>query len=374
MRFLFAVILAASLSLAAAYGQEASKAEHQDPIPTSFKEAYKGYNQAIKDNKRHITTHYAQRAYEFGLEKFGAEHTNTLNLTLNWINAYNSHSHDHELPEELLVESLPKYEKAAQKNPASLLDTYLTYGSYYLVSNKRSGTKKALKYFESAIETTEKYFKENEASVAVIKLEIARKLYQQSSNRHVKKYLDDAKTIFSQDPVKNNTNLAITNFWLGKVHMTANRNRNAAKAMSLALKTFDEIDPSGSYAMMGHAFMIKILEKQGKREEATKHCQKIGKAQAFDVNKEPTPLYRQVPLYPRGAQQRRQNGYVIIEFSIDEEGYVKNAKPIDFSGSEAFSKSALEVMEKFRYAPRFENGKPVSTDAMKTRFIFQMDK
>lgn len=375
MRMIAILFLTASLSITSAYAQDDKKREeHPDPVVTSFKQAYAGYNEVAKTKDHHLTTYYARRAYELGQEKFGYDHKNTIKLATNWLIAYNTHSRGHDAPGTQLSKTFSDMEKVAEGDPATLMDLDLAYATYLIDSRDTSDKNKALKYYKKVLKTAKDYYGSDENSLAYLKLDIAPRLYSGQYNKIAKKYLLEAKEVLAKDPEKNSTAIALSNFWLAKSYLTSKKHAKAAKAMSLALKVFDEVAPTGHYTLTGHAFMIQILEKQGKRDEATKHCQIIGNIQPIDVNREQVPLYRFSPQYPRSALVRRTEGNVIIEFTVDEQGFVKNPKAIDGENMKLFSKSALKAVADYRFAPRFENGEPVSTDSLEYRFVFQMAK
>lgn len=374
MRMVLGLLSVVIFSFAIAHAQEKPSSYGDNPKVKTFEEAFSGYTIASNQKDPHLTTHYAQKSYELGLVKFGNKHKNTVNLALNWIHAYNAHSQDHDSPIEKVTVAFPDLEKAPTSDPTTLIKLYLAYGSYFLKHPERHQFIKAIAYYKKATEIAEKLYEGNDATIAIFNLKVGKSLYASGGARESKKYLQKARSLFAKEPNKNAFNLAIANFWTAKYYLSTKSNKNAAAFMSGALKTFDEADPAGQYALASHAFMIQILEKQGKRDEATKHCQMIGKAQPIDVNREQIPLYRFSPDYPRSAAQSRREGDVIIEFTIDEEGFVKNPKAIDGKNMKAFAPSAIKAVKDYRFAPRYKNGKPVSTDGLKTRFTFQMAK
>ena len=162
----------------------------------------------------------------------------------------------------------------------------------------------------------------------------------------------------------------MANFWLAKSYESTKKYATSVKHMSAALETLDKVAPTGHYTLIAHAHMVQILEKQGLSDEATAHCQLIGKMQPIDINRHQIPLYRFPPKYPNTSKE----GYVILEFTVDEQGFVKNPIALDSENMERFAEAAMEAVVGYRYAPRFEDGKPVSTDGVRTRFIFQQRK
>ena len=85
------------------------------------------------------------------------------------------------------------------------------------------------------------------------------------------------------------------------------------------------------------------------------------------------PLFKPVPQYPRSALASSQEGSVVVEFSVDEAGFVQNPKVVDRIGSKVFDKPSLEVAKRFRYAPAFVDGKPVRTDGVQNRIVYEIN-
>ena len=375
MRVLFSLFLAASLSFTSAYAMGDKKQDqHPEPVVTSFKQAYAGYNEAVKAKDVHLTTHYAEHSFKFGKEKYGKDHINTVNLALNWVNSYASHSRGHISPENMIENNFSNFEKATADKPETLLEINLAYGKYFVTHIERNKNKKSLRYFSKAMKILRKHFPENEGAFAQTSLDIGRALFSNYNIPKTETYLKQARDIYSKYPEKQKNSLAVTNFWLAKSYLSSKKYGKAAEAMSQALKTMDDIAPSGQFALSGHTFMAVILEIQGKRDEATKHLQIISKSQPIDVNRELLPLVRHEPRYPRYAQESGTQGHVTLEFTVDEEGFVKNPVAIDGKNIKKFKKAAMEAVVKFRYAPRVVNGQPVSTEKVKTTFTFQMSR
>ncbi len=104
------------------------------------------------------------------------------------------------------------------------------------------------------------------------------------------------------------------------------------------------------------------LEKTGQSEEATKHCFAISVMTPWDDNHEQRALFRPQARYPTFIGGKKRPGWVKVDFIVSEVGTVKNAKVIKSKGGTKFEKSALAAIERFRYAPKFENGKPIETN------------
>lgn len=335
------------------------------PEPKTFKEAYAGYLNTIESNNFQ-QQHYAKRAFEFGLKKFGKEHINTLNLALNWMNLIEMHWYTEDPHEYLFKDILPYFIESKAAAPSSLMEIHLAIGNYYIHHHKYIRGKLAQNHFDKAIRVAKGIYENDIQALAELNQRVGEIIYTSKRIEHAWKYFLSAGKLYSKNSNKYSSELAYANYSLARAYLVIDKIDSASKAMILSLKYLDEHKPNSFFAMNGHALMIKMLERRGKRDEATKHCQMIGKNQKFNVNQEQIPLYRYPPKYPRTYKQ----GYVNIEYTIDEEGFVKNPKVIDGENKEIFSKTAITAIKGFRYAPRFVNGEAVSTEKLKLRFTF----
>lgn len=79
------------------------------------------------------------------------------------------------------------------------------------------------------------------------------------------------------------------------------------------------------------------------------------------------------PKYPSSSAAKGQEGWVELNFGVDEKGKVKDIVVIDSSGSRHFEKSAKKAVAKWRYDPALKNGKPVYSCQNKVRLEFIID-
>ena len=96
------------------------------------------------------------------------------------------------------------------------------------------------------------------------------------------------------------------------------------------------------------------------------------------------PLFKVQPIYPRRAQERGTQGFVIVSFTITESGSVENAKAIegycgDPTGPESelrpctmFNSASARAALKLKYKPKIVDGKATSVSDVLHRFTFIM--
>ena len=84
------------------------------------------------------------------------------------------------------------------------------------------------------------------------------------------------------------------------------------------------------------------------------------------------PVLKADAAYPLIAQRKGIEGYVVLEYTVSKEGFVKNPIVIDSSHPRIFHEVALEAALKYRYLPALVNGVPVDVPGVKTRITFEM--
>lgn len=70
-------------------------------------------------------------------------------------------------------------------------------------------------------------------------------------------------------------------------------------------------------------------------------------------------LSQVAPTYPSRALQRGIEGYVLLEFDIDEAGRVINPRILDAEPEGIFERAALNAIERWRFQPKVANGEAV---------------
>lgn len=146
---------------------------------------------------------------------------------------------------------------------------------------------------------------------------------------------------------------------MGAVEYAEKHDDKAIPLLLEVVKQFEALKFSHPYALSAHAYLVELYERQGKREESTAHCIAIGKMRPWADTQEQQPLFRTTPKYPKSYLMQRKSGYVTLNFTVDEMGFVKNPEVLESKGGVLFEKSTLKMIEEWRYAPKFEHGKPV---------------
>jgi len=100
-----------------------------------------------------------------------------------------------------------------------------------------------------------------------------------------------------------------------------------------------------------------------------------GGALAFSAglsDRDPLPLVRVEPQYPQQARQRKLEGWVQVTFTISTAGSVRDASVVKSSDS-VFERSAIQAVNKWKYQPQMQEGKPVEAPGQQVVLRFKME-
>ena len=84
------------------------------------------------------------------------------------------------------------------------------------------------------------------------------------------------------------------------------------------------------------------------------------------------PIVKVAPIYPRRAQSRGIEGFVIVEFTVAKNGAVKNPTVVNAQPEGIFEKAALEAAAKFKYKARVVDGEPVEVAGVQNKITFKL--
>lgn len=86
----------------------------------------------------------------------------------------------------------------------------------------------------------------------------------------------------------------------------------------------------------------------------------------------PQPVYRIQPQYPQNALRRGIEGFVVLEFDVDEAGRPLNIVVSYAEPERVFNNSAMKAVEKWRYDPIGESGQPEYKKNVLARLTFKI--
>lgn len=85
------------------------------------------------------------------------------------------------------------------------------------------------------------------------------------------------------------------------------------------------------------------------------------------------PIVKVAAVYPRRAQARGLEGFVIVEFTVGRTGAVNNPVVVKAEPEGVFERAALDAVVKFKYKPRVVDGIAMEVAGVQNRITFEID-
>jgi protein TonB len=86
----------------------------------------------------------------------------------------------------------------------------------------------------------------------------------------------------------------------------------------------------------------------------------------------PLPLVRVEPQYPPQAARQGLEGWVQVQFTISTAGSIRDAVVVKSSNS-VFERAAITAVNKWKYQPQMQEGKPVEASNVRVVVRFRME-
>ncbi len=85
------------------------------------------------------------------------------------------------------------------------------------------------------------------------------------------------------------------------------------------------------------------------------------------------PIVKVAPIYPRRAQSRGIEGYVIVEFTVTKNGSVRDPIVVEAKPEGIFDQAAIDAALKFKYKPRVVDGDATEVAGVQNKISFEID-
>lgn len=85
------------------------------------------------------------------------------------------------------------------------------------------------------------------------------------------------------------------------------------------------------------------------------------------------PIVKVAPIYPRRAQSRGIEGYVIVEFTVTKSGAVRDPIVIEAEPESIFDRAAMDAALKFKYKPRVVDGVAMEVAGVQNKISFEIE-
>lgn len=98
----------------------------------------------------------------------------------------------------------------------------------------------------------------------------------------------------------------------------------------------------------------------------------VGGTGGFTQDGEYLPIVKVAPIYPRRAQTRGIEGYVILEFVVTKTGAVRDPVVVEAKPPGIFDRAAANAALKFKYKPKVVNGEPIEVTGVRNKITFEL--
>ena len=105
----------------------------------------------------------------------------------------------------------------------------------------------------------------------------------------------------------------------------------------------------------------------------TRSVPDISRNRFGNADGDPLPIVKVAPIYPRRAQERELEGWVLLEFTVTKLGAVTDIVVLEADPPRIFNTAAVSAAAKFKYKPKVVNGEPVDTTGVLHRISFELD-
>lgn len=340
-----------------------------------FKRLYAEFNELYATSEElDPIIEIAEKVYEIAPKAYGETHMNTAVVTYNLASLYMEKVGTYYHPElskqaKILFE---EYFDILDENDSPKDKTYVNQYLMYMRSLVDEKDQNNIRLKAKTIRTVANNLNYELYELAHIENTLALLLMKNLQYETAKDFFETAKGYYEQAYGSDHIKVAEILFSLAKLDMGWKKRKSAEKQFLNALDIFESNDQAGSgISQSTHAFLVQLYEDMGRSEEATLHCQAVAVERPRDFDVFIEPLYRKNPLYPNSALRGGQEGYVILEFDVDTNGFTKNVKAIE-SDNDKFIKNSVEAAKGYRYAPSVKNGELVETKGARVRIEFKI--
>lgn len=324
-------------------------------------ESYQVYQQALEKGDKAQIISAAEQAYADGKAKLGATDRTTLALSMNLAKALQQ-------PRNLMLDeqgianqqrSKVLYQQALQSYQALYGEQALEVLDPMMGLAHSSNPKEAAKLYQQAIALADG--KNDRLLSAAVRLEAFNDLVvTEVYDREARAYALDAQKIYHELAPKDSLQRVNADTAVAAIYLAEQK---YAKAEPLLLEVIEQLKVlpfDAPVALSAHAYLVELYSRNGEEDKATQHCQAIGNMRPWSVDQEQRPLFRAVPGYPIQYARMSREGWVNVEVTVNEQGFVSHVEVLDSKGGKQFETETVKAVSKWRYAPKFVDGKPVS--------------
>ena len=351
----------------------------------ALNQAWRDYVAAQEQSNPQLQLDAAKRALEAGKRALKRTDDALLSLHINYANSLYAMQRTDDA-RDAYEDALKLIDEVRGKDAIEALDVLPNYAD--TLAAFRSPARQ-LKAYRRALAIVKREVGDDSMQYANLAFRAAVSTYEMSKSTNGWKLMLEARDIFEATIGEHDITTGLANFHLGKFQLSRGNEKKSIEFLLQALPSFEGAEsgePGVIYEMHTRAMLVEVYETLNMSDEATEHCVAVGELSPQRETSDYQPLFRMTPRYPQLMRAARREGSVVFEFTIDEDGFVRDPKIIERAEGRKiyrtdsvhrfdredmnFDAAALEALERFRYAPRVVDGKPVPVSGVKTRISF----
>ncbi len=353
-----------SLSLAVALGLTTLSTDLQAQDQEAFDKAYGAFQAAVAARQMQEAAQLGAEAYAAGQLLFDNGSPELAKLTLNYGRAVLATGRGPQAS-EILLSALNQSKAAFGEDSKELIPVYVSLAEAFATSSGRGSATEQNQAFNEAARLTALHQGAESQAAGVTELKAGMTLLDRAQSPLAGPHLERAHSILAVALGSNHALTGQAAFYLAKFALASNDLETAADWLTTAIATFtDPARPQNQLEFSAHLLNVQTLEGLGRSEVATASAQAIGRARGNTEAVDLQPLYTVSPRLAADVEQKQ--GTATISFMIDASGRVQQAEVTESTVGEAVEQASLEAISRWRFAPRFEDGKPVPQEASQT--------
>ena len=105
---------------------------------------------------------------------------------------------------------------------------------------------------------------------------------------------------------------------------------------------------------------------------ADNHESETGDTEIKNTGTNAVPVLHEKPKYPKSALRRGIEGWVIIGFTIQQDGTTADIEVVNSSVDKVFDRAAINAARGWTYKPATRNGQPIARYNKRARMLFSI--
>jgi tetratricopeptide (TPR) repeat protein len=228
--------------------------------------------------------------------------------------------------------------------------------------------------FDRAFDLAKDVFGRDSTMIAKLNMQAGNSFASQNEFQTASDYFTDAYEIYEgmYGPFSSKTGEAA--YQLAEMDRMTGNARGMTAFLKKTIATFeDPTTPANEFERTVHRKLVEAYHAIGKPKKATQHVIALASAAPETQGGEPELVVRPQLALDQNDRDSLPEGYVRVSYDIDSEGFVRNAKLIDYQGGRKLVDSAMKALDGYRYIPASQNGQPVGTNGLETMITFKND-